>query len=566
MSERDLRSTQDTRPLLKAGIDAQSLSIASGFFLRIRFWESPAYAKYAGALLAFLLGGAHTLTFAPTPQGGWLALLTLSAFFILLIRTSTAKVAAWCGFAFGLGHFGSGLGWLIVSPYVYGGLSLPLSVLLIALCVLYLSLYPALASWAWHRTLPAQKWHSRALSWQSSIGFACLWTLSEWLRGTLLTGFPWLVSGYTQVDGPLKGFASLIGVYGISGLLAWVAALLAQATILYRAKSAHAPTRIGVRLLICIGCIGTAMACTHLRWTIPQGTPLKIRLLQGNIPQSMKISASNIEGMLALYQKLITQAPADLILTPETAAPLPIHQLPDLFARAIRQFSDQTGSFVALGAIGQTTSSIEDPHFYWTNSVFGIAPNNLAITSYNKRHLVPFGEYTPWGFAQIMEYLQLPLASFMRGALQQADFKVRDQIIAAGICYEDIFGEELARTLRHGRPAANIIINATNLGWFGDTIALAQHLQIAQMRALETGRPMLSAANTGITAAIDPQGKVIAALPPFTTGSLEVTLQGQTGKTPYILYGNIPVLIVCLGGLVWMVFSALLASRPRKTL
>ncbi len=529
------------------------------------------------ALLALLLGGLHTLAFAPTPHGGWLTLFTLPAFFILLARTPTARIAARQGLIFGIGHFGSGLAWLTVSLHVYGGLSLALSLILLLLCVLYLSLYPALTGWVW-RALSLQPSKS-ALTWQSSMSFACMWTLCEWLRGTLFTGFPWLVSGYTQVDGPLTGYASILGVYGISWLLAWIAALGAQALIMYKPQwlTPRPPTdsngasltwkyssprqALLVRLMLCAGLMGIALICQHISWTSPQGKPLNIRLLQGNIPQSTKINTSNIEGMLALYQKLITEKPAELILTPETAAPLPIDELPASFARALRQFSDQTGSFILLGGIGRTFSALEDDTFYWTNSLFGIAPRTLAITVYNKRHLVPFGEYIPWGFAKIMAYLQLPLASFMQGPVQQANFRVGDQTIAASICYEDIFGEELARTLRQANPAASLIINSTNLGWFGNTIALAQHRQMAQMRALETARPMLSAANTGITAAIDQKGKIIAELPPFTTASLNVTLAGRIGTTPYIFYGNAPVLIGCFGWLAWIMVYALRTSK-----
>jgi apolipoprotein N-acyltransferase len=247
----------------------------------------------------------------------------------------------------------------------------------------------------------------------------------------------------------------------------------------------------------------------------------------------------------ALYQKMITERPADLIVTPETAIPMLPQQFPASFARAVREFSDATDSSLLLGAFGATIEPdgrIADV----TNSVYGITPGSGELYRYDKHHLVPFGEFVPWGFHWFVRMLNIPLGDLGRGKPVQQPFMVRNQPIAADICYEDIFGEEIARSLRDASVPAGVLVNSTNLAWFGDTIALDQHLQIARMRSLETGRPMLRATNTGATAAIDAHGRVMARLPAFTVGSLDVSVQGTSGRTPYVTSGNNLVLAVSL--------------------
>jgi apolipoprotein N-acyltransferase len=242
---------------------------------------------------------------------------------------------------------------------------------------------------------------------------------------------------------------------------------------------------------------------------------------------------------------MITSKPADLIVTPETAIPVLAQQLPAPFASAVRNFSDSTGSAILFGAIGGTITP-EGQVIDYTNSLFGVTPGTRDVYRYDKHHLVPFGEFVPWGFRWFVNLMSIPLGDFFRGAPVQKPFIVHNQPVAVDICYEDIFGEEIARTIRESDTPAGVLINSTNLAWFGDTIALDQHLQIARMRSLETGRPMLRATNTGMTAAIDANGKVLGRLTPYTIGSLDVTVQGTAGRTPYITSGNNTVLAVSL--------------------
>jgi apolipoprotein N-acyltransferase len=222
-----------------------------------------------------------------------------------------------------------------------------------------------------------------------------------------------------------------------------------------------------------------------------------------------------------------------------------IQELPQPFALAVGHFADTTGSAILFGALGGTITP-EGRVIDVTNSLFGITPGSRDLYRYDKHHLVPFGEFVPWGFHWFVNMLNIPLGDMARGAPVQKPFMVHNQPVAVDICYEDIFGEEIARSIRDSDTPAGVLVNSTNLAWFGDTIALDQHLQIARMRSLETGRPMLRATNTGTTAAIDAHGNVIARLAPYTVGSIDVTVQGMSGKTPYVTSGNNTVLAVSL--------------------
>lgn len=261
---------------------------------------------------------------------------------------------------------------------------------------------------------------------------------------------------------------------------------------------------------------------------------------------------------------MITSKPADLIVTPETAIAVMIQELPEPFARAVRTFSDSTGSALLFGAVGASVT--EDGRYVdYTNSLYGVTPNARDIYHYDKHHLVPFGEFIPWVFRWFVDLMKMPLGDFARGAPVQRPFLVRNQPVMADICYEDIFGEEIAATIRDNPQPPGVLVNVTNLAWFGDTIALDQHLQIARMRALETGRPMLRATNTGMTAAIDARGRVLGQLKPYTIGSLDVRIEGTSGFTPYVTSGNNTVLAVSFMLLAFgFTFGPALRRRGRQ--
>jgi apolipoprotein N-acyltransferase len=519
-------------------------------------------------LVALAAGAANTLSFAPTPHGGWLQLAIFAIFFGWLTRTTSWKSAALTGGAFGFGNFVTGVWWLYVSMHYYGGMAAPLAGAAVVLFSLYLALYPALAAGLWSfcaghaRNGAADADQPFSPTWHGALAFASAWAIGEWLRGTVFTGFPWLASGYAQVDGPFAGFAPVVGVYGVGWMMALVAALIVQALLALRPSRGTANSegnrgnvakdstraqrniaRVAVPGVAALALIAAGLLLPLVQWTVPANAPLTVRLLQGDVKQEMKFEEAGMRAAIDQYQQMITSKPADLIVTPETAIPVLAQQLPAPFASAVREFSDSTGSAILFGAIGGTITP-EGQVVDYTNSLFGITPGSHDVYRYDKHHLVPFGEFVPWGFRWFVNLMSIPLGDFYRGAPVQRPFMVHNQPVAVNICYEDIFGEEIARTIRESDTPAGVLVNSTNLAWFGDTIALDQHLQIARMRSLETGRPMLRATNTGMTAAIDANGKVIGRLAPYTIGSLDVTVQGTSGNTPYVTSGNNTVLAV----------------------
>lgn len=508
-------------------------------------------------LAALALGALNTLSFAPTPHGGWLEIAIFAGFYFWLTRTTGWKSALFTGWAFGFGNFVTGVWWLYVSMHFYGGMPAPLAGAALGLFSLYLGVYPALAALVWsfcaghaRKNRDASSNISRDISadalpysptWHGALAFASAWALGEWARGYIFTGFPWLSSGYAQVDGPLAGFAPIVGVYGVGWVLALVAALLVQALVSLRAARGGALTAA----LIAFGVIVAGLLLPRVNWTHPENAALDVRLLQGNVKQDMKFSESGTQDALNEFQKLITEKPADLVVTPETAVPVLVQEIPEKFGRDIRAFADGTHTSILFGAVGGTITP-EGRVVDYTNSLFGVTPGTNGLYRYDKHHLVPFGEFVPWGFRWFVNLMNIPLGDFARGAPVQPPFLVHNQPVAVDICYEDIFGEEIARTVRENPVSPGILVNSTNLAWFGDTIALDQHLQIARMRSLETGRPMLRATNTGATAAIDAHGNVIARLPTFTVGSLDVHITGTQGFTPYVTSGNNTVIAVSL--------------------
>ncbi|WP_248321258.1 MULTISPECIES: apolipoprotein N-acyltransferase [unclassified Caballeronia] len=506
-------------------------------------------------LVAAVLGAANTLSFAPTPHGGWIELVIFACFFSWLSRTSGWKSAAATGWAFGFGNFVTGVWWLYVSMHDYGGMAAPLAAAAVALFSLYLAVYPALSSLVWSLVAGRARFGDEDAAtareidasprytptWHGAFAFASAWALGEWLRGLVFTGFPWLASGYAQVDGPLAGFGAIAGVYGVAWVLALVAACIVQAVVAFRGmrRRALAPALTALALIV------AGMLLSLAQWTTPANAPLDVRLLQGNVKQEMKFEQAGVDESLALYKRLITEKPADLIVTPETALPVLAVQVPPAFASVIRSFADSTNSSILFGAIGVTIQPDGRPTDF-TNSLFGITPGVNDVYRYDKHHLVPFGEFVPLGFHWFVNLMGIPLGDLARGPVTQKPFFVHNQPVAVDVCYEDIFGEEIARTLREQETPAGILVNSTNLAWFGNTIALDQHLQIARMRSIETGRPTLRATNTGMTAVIAANGDVVSRLPTFTTGVLEARVQGTSGRTPYVTSGNATVIVVSL--------------------
>ncbi|WP_245549132.1 apolipoprotein N-acyltransferase [Noviherbaspirillum massiliense] len=494
-------------------------------------------------LLALALGALNVFAFAPF--NFWpLQIATLALVCWMLLRAPSPRAAAWIGWAYGSGWLVAGVHWLYISMHRYGGMPGWMAVLAVVILGAGLASLCGLATGgtAWLR----QRW-SLSPAVTALLVFPSAWALSEWTRGWIFTGFPWVSSGYAHNVGPLAGFAPVIGVYG----LAWISALAAGCLALLPYRKAA----IGLLALILAGGIGLK----SVAWTEPNGEPISVRLLQGDVPQEMKFAPEQIEATLKLYYDMISAAPADLIATPETAIPLLSSQLPPDYLGALQDFAQKSNSHLVLGL------PMRDGPQQYSNSVLGLSPQAAAgapYYRYDKHHLVPFGEFIPLGFRWFVDMMHIPLGDFHRGALLQQPFSVRGQWIMPNICYEDLFGEEIAAQLAVSRspgvPQATILLNVSNIAWFGDSIALPQHLQISQMRALETGRPMLRATNTGVTAVINPEGEVVKQLPPFQRGTLSALVQGYKGLTPYSRYGNAPVI-------TWALLMIVLAGLLRRT-
>lgn len=469
-----------------------------------------------GDLLALTVGGIATLAFAPF---GFfpLAVLTLAVLFFLW-RHSSPRRALWRGWLFGVGFMGTGASWIHISIDKFGGVGLPLAVAITVLFVVVLAIFPALAGWAANRFFPHGGWRKLVLVYPTS------WLLLEWLRGWFLGGFPWLQMGYSQIESPLSGLAPLLGVLGISWVVALSAGLLAYGACTPR-RWLYAVTAIALLW-------GASWLGGRFDWTQPAGEPMQVSLVQGNVAQEIKWLSGQRQPTLELYLSL-TQAhwDSDLIIWPETAIPAFYHQVKNGFLKRLGQEARTQETDLLIGiAVWDARSSA-----YYNSMVTVGAHQDI----YHKRHLVPFGEYLPLKrlLAGILNFLQIPMSDFSPGEAEQAPLQAAGYKIGISICYEDAFGAEVITAL----PAAHLLVNASNDAWFGDSLAPHQHLEIARMRALETGRYLLRATNTGISAIIGPAGDIVARAPQFKTHVLTATVVPMTGTTPYVRTGNLAV-------------------------
>jgi len=456
---------------------------------------------------------------------------------LLVWRSATPRMAFLAGFGFGAGLFGVGASWVYVSLHDFGAMPAPLAAIgTVAYCAI-LSLYPAGAGWCFSRL--------RAGS-PASVAFAfpALWTLFEWWRGWMFTGVPWLALGYSQVDSPLGGFAPLVGVYGVSFVTALCVALLAVVVGFGRARVAA-----GMALVFIFG-IGHFLK--QVEWTSPVGLPIRVSLLQGNISQDLKFQAGRYAATLALYKRLIEASDGRLIVLPETAIPRFLDDVDPRYLDGIAKTAAERGADILFGV------PVRAPGGLYYNSVVSLGTS--PIQRYDKAHLVPFGEFVPYGFHWIVNTVAIPMSDFSLGTDSPKPLDLAGQKVAPNICWEDAFGEEIIRQL----PDATLLVNVSNVAWFGDSLAPSQHLQISRMRAIETGRTMLRATNTGMTAIVDPHGRVVGRLPQFAEGILSGEAQGYTGATPYVRWGNPPVVIAGFALVIALVFHRRRALRAAK--
>ncbi|MBS0321343.1 MAG: apolipoprotein N-acyltransferase [Proteobacteria bacterium] len=500
------------------------------------------------APLSLCAGAATVFAFAPFGFA-LVAPAMLGGQFLFWQHAHSPRTAAKLGFAYGVGLFGAGVSWVYVPLQTFGGMPAALAVLATATWVAYLALWPALVGalavrFTEHDSVP------RALA------LATLWTLSEWLRGRGYTGFPWLLVGSAQLPGSsLAGFAPLGGVFGVSLATALAAALLALfvEAITQHARRLMFASLAGIALLFAAG-----WGLQHLTWTERVGEPLTISLIQGNVAQHQKFDPAYRDRNFLLYAHLAEVSRGRLIVLPESAFPVFADEVPaEILDRIAAAAAARNGdALVGLFTVVESPIPGDEPAIH--NSVITVGAGKPQL--YRKHHLVPFGESIPLksvvgGF--IEHVLAIPLADQAAGPADAPPLDVAGQRVAVNICYEDAFGNELRRRVRD----ATLLVNVTNDAWYGRSIAADQHDQIAAMRALETGRPLLRATNTGITTAVGADGREAARLPWFTRGILEVTVSGRRGVTPYMAIGDTGPVVLAVA----LLALALVVARRNRT-
>jgi apolipoprotein N-acyltransferase len=476
-------------------------------------------------LVAAASGALTVFAFAPFAASG-VAFATLTLLFWQWQTAPTARDAALIGFAFGAGLYGAGASWLYIAIQTFGGMPPWLAATAIALLVAYLALWPALAGYVAIRfTGPS--------SWARLVAAAGAFTLTEWLRGYVFTGFPWLALGYTQVPGGfVPGYAPLGGVYLVTLVMALTGGCAAHAADAL-ARDARRAIAWPLAAIAALALAGVALS--QIEWTSPAGEPLPVSLVQGNVLQDVKFDPQFRTATFERYLQLVEQSHGRLVVLPESAFPMFSDEVPDAVLLSLIRTASARDGDVLLGLFTAEAPEpgSDEPRYY--NTVVALGGSELQF--YRKNHLVPFGETIPlkpligWFIHSV---LAIPLADQARGGDTQPPLVVADKRVAVNICYEDAFGAELI----HGARDAQMLVNVTNDAWYGRSIAAEQHNQIAAMRAVELGRPMLRATNTGITSALAHDGRELARLPWFTTGILEVTITGRDGTTPYARFGD----------------------------
>ncbi|MEO5734941.1 MAG: apolipoprotein N-acyltransferase [Rubrivivax sp.] len=469
------------------------------------------------AAVVVALGALQTLAYTHTAW--WPLPIATLAWLVWRLEATAPVRAALLSWLYGTAWLVAGTWWLYISLHRYGGLPAPLAVTAVWALSAALSIYLALAGWAyarWRRGAPGDV----AL-------FAALWLLAEAARALVFTGFPWVALGYSQVDAPLAAAAPWVGVYGIGALMAALAAAVVR---WLRGGAGKGQARRWVPLAGLL-VLATALSLAPRDFTRSSGA-LPVTLLQTNVPQDQKFDAAHLEQNLSWTVDALMNAPPGLAVAPETAVPLLPSQLADLAPglwEGLRSHFAQAGRAALVGV------PLGDFDRGYTNSVVGLSASIPATSDYryDKHHLVPFGEFIPTGFRWFTQLMEIPLGDFNRGVVDPPSFEFGGQRIAPNICYEDLYGEELARRFEDPAQAPTVFANVSNLGWFGDSSALPQHLNISRMRSLELQRPMVRATNTGATAFIDHRGVVMARLPAFERGVLTATVDGRNGTTPF---------------------------------
>lgn len=487
-------------------------------------------------LLALIAGSVMPLAFAPTGLYP-VAILSLAVLFYLCLETSPGKSFI-TGLIYGLGYFGVGISWVQISIHQFGLPVLAFSVSVTIIFVLVIAIFPALTSWC------AARYFMVSRRIKLLILLPVLWVIFEWVRSWLFTGFPWLTLGYSQIDSPLSGVGTVAGVYGISLFTAVSAGVVA---LLWVERQAAFKRAFMILLPVWAG----AFVLKGIDWTQPEGEFIKVALIQGNVPQEVKWLPSHKQQTLDLYRELSTPfwGVSDLIIWPETALPGFAHELME-YLGSLKRHSETSGTDILIGL------PVADPQTgRYYNALISLGPDrDKGMSIYRKRHLVPFGEYLPLEalLDPVLDFLHIPMSRFSPGDAQQARIETTNYQVGVSICYEDVFGEEVIT----GLPEADFLVNVSNDAWFGNSLAPHQHLEMARMRSLETGRYLVRSTNTGISAIIDQKGRVTERASQFEVATLTSVIRAYSGATPYVVFGNLPVVILCFITVAWLATRA----------
>lgn len=476
--------------------------------------------SYFSLLQFFVYGLLLPFSFAPFHHPG-IAIVGLALFYQGLCK-STFKSPFFHGIAFGLGFFGLGTSWIYVSIHDFGHLNSVVAGSITLLFLLYLSLFPALMAW-----LFLKLGKKTTAFWQPFI-FSALWTLSEYLRSAFLSGFPWLLIGVGQFDAPAHLFLPVFGIYGVSFLTCLSAAFLATAMTLSGKKRLY-------NLLVFVLLMLMPLMLSHVKWGEEGRQSISVGVIQANLSMRDKWDESLFWQLLDRYEKNINSLlGTQLIVMPESAIPLPTTYLHDFFGE-LQQKAKKAKSAILLG-IPQPTSINENDYY---NALISLGQ---AKGNYLKQHLVPFGEYIPTILHPLMRWLDIPDANLQAGQNNQALIRVQKYPVATLICYELAYGD----LLRYQLPKAQWIVSIVDDGWFGHSLAMYQQQQIAQVRSLQTSRYQVLSNNDGLSSIIDTDGQITSALPAFTAGILKSSLHPVSGSTPWVYWGDLPVIIMSL--------------------
>ncbi len=488
-------------------------------------------------LCAIIAGGLIPFAFAPYNLY-ILSLVSLSILFYLWLETESKRETFILGYLFGFAMFSIGVNWLHISINLFGGMNIIGAFFFTYLLIAFISLYPALCGYL----------ATRFFKGFYLLALPSLWLLTEWCRGWVLTGFPWLNIGTSQTDSVLSSFAPVIGDYGI-GFIVCLLSISITSLI-----SGNLKQRITSSVII-ISIAVSSMLLENINWTEENGDELRVTLVQGAIPQKIKWSPDYREKTYEIYSSLSEPYwSSDLVIWPETAIPSYYHRADDFIDR-IKNSKQQSDTLFMSGIVNK---NLETNKYF--NSILLVDTEHRF---YNKHHLVPFGEYLPFKSVldRFLRFLKIPMSDFSSGDFKNKLLETSKGVFGMSICYEDAYGTEIRQSL----PEANLLINVSNDAWFGDSMAPHQHLQIARMRAIENGRYLLRSTNTGISAVIDNKGKVISRSPQFEPHALNVSVKLFTGETPYSRLGNYFILNLSFLILVIIIFMQY-RSRSRSKL